>query len=296
MKRIYIILFVFLPMLTQAGVIMKRSGERLEDVIIKSVTDTEIIYEFNGIETTLPKSEVSAILYDDGRYEEIKSHKVESVESGASFIYDEQEAKRVAQEQRKLEAEEKRQQHEAAKAAALEKARIEEEQARIAKEQAQIEKERKLQDGQIHRISSNSWYYIDKYYTKKEINSIILSCPDAKAKYDDGHKWMVAGWSSAAGSVALLIIGSSMMAADTQVWYENGHQYRYSGEVWAAGLPLMLLGVCGIPTGITIAGIGHHRMNNSYKVFNNSCVAQQEPAISLNFGPTRNGLGLTLYF
>ena len=289
MKRIIIILLALLPMLAQAGVIMKRSGERLEDVTIKSVTDSEIVYELNGVETTLPKSEVSAILYDNGRYEEIKFPKAEAVEPVAAFVYDEQEEKRVAQEQKKLEAEEKHQQQAAEKAAALEKARAE-------KEQARMEEERKLQDGQIHRISSNSWYYIDKYYTKKEINNIVLSCPDAQIKYDNGHKWMVAGWSSAAGSVALLIIGSSMMAADTKVWYENGTQYRYSGEVWAAGLPFMLLGVCGIPTCIIIAGIGHHRMNNAYKVFNNSCAAQQEPAISLNFGPTNNGIGMSLNF
>lgn len=53
---------------------------------------------------------------------------------------------------------------------------MEEEQARLAKEQ-------EYQDGQIHRVSANSWYYIDKYYTKKEINSIILTeCPDARQR------------------------------------------------------------------------------------------------------------------
>ena len=58
-------------MLMQAGVIMKRSGERLEDVTIKSVTDSEIVYELNGQEIIVAKTDVSAILYDDGRYEEI---------------------------------------------------------------------------------------------------------------------------------------------------------------------------------------------------------------------------------
>ena len=73
MKRTIIILFALLPMLMYAGVIMKKSGDRIENVSIKSVTDTEVIYiAENGEETSILKSEVSAILYDDGRYEEIK--------------------------------------------------------------------------------------------------------------------------------------------------------------------------------------------------------------------------------
>ena len=70
MKKI-LIFFAILPTFLYAGVIVKQSGERLENVTIKSVTDSEIIYIINGDEATLPKSETSAILYDDGRYEEI---------------------------------------------------------------------------------------------------------------------------------------------------------------------------------------------------------------------------------
>lgn len=278
---------------------MKRSGERLEDVSIKSVTDTEIIYvDQNGTETTIPKSEVSAILYDNGRYEEIKSQAVTSMNKTQSAVatseaynppvevgpgakeynvcaygvyallyvpnskYDGtvveyriiykgqnetpefkylgttpfayltekmynnnftakgdpnfqnlkelnpfviENAKDVKKVEFRLsldgyktvivkpvydafvgggpvmfiplqnlkplkegEANEVPEisTDDAAKAAALEKARMEEEQARLAKEQ-------EYQDGQIHRVSANSWYYIDKYYTKKRL--IVLS-------------------------------------------------------------------------------------------------------------------------
>lgn len=70
MKKL-LIFFALLPTFLYAGVIVKQSGERLEDVTIKSITESEIIYIINRNETTLPKSEASAILYDDGRYEEI---------------------------------------------------------------------------------------------------------------------------------------------------------------------------------------------------------------------------------
>lgn len=309
MKRTIIILFALLPMLMQAGVIMKRSGERLEDVTIKSVTDSEIVYELNGQEVIIPKSEVSAILYDNGHYEEIKSHKAEAVEPVGAFVYDEQEAKRIAQEQKKLEAEEKRRQQAAEKAAALEKARAEEEQKRIAKEQARIEEERKLQDGQIHRINSNSWYYIDKYYSKKEITSIILTdCPDAQQYYKNAKKWAVGGWSGAGVGLAMTVVGGILVPIGIEnenYWWRNSNlsynEIRNRGaqafnSITLPGIIFLTVGSAGFVTSFTIACIGHHRMNNAYKIYNASCSGLQEPSLSLNFGPTSNGLGLTIMF
>ena len=72
MKRIILILFILLPIISYAGVIVKRSGERLEGVSIKTASGNDVIYVTKqGTQVTLSKSEVSAILYDDGRYEEI---------------------------------------------------------------------------------------------------------------------------------------------------------------------------------------------------------------------------------
>lgn len=56
---------------------MKKSGDRIENISIKSVTDNEVIYTAeNGHEMSILKSEVSAVLYDDGRYEEIRQNEV----------------------------------------------------------------------------------------------------------------------------------------------------------------------------------------------------------------------------
>lgn len=77
MKRTIIILFALLPMFLNAGVIMKKSGDRIENISIKSVTDNEVIYTAeNGNEMSILKSEISAVLYDDGRYEEIRQNEV----------------------------------------------------------------------------------------------------------------------------------------------------------------------------------------------------------------------------
>ncbi len=77
MKKIIIILFALLPMLMYAGVIVKQSGENIEDVTIKSITDTEILYvTADGKEASISKSQVSSVLYDDGRYEEIRQNEI----------------------------------------------------------------------------------------------------------------------------------------------------------------------------------------------------------------------------
>ena len=73
MKKLLVSLFALLPMFLFAGVIVKQSGENIEDVSVKSITDTEVLYVLqDGSEASIQKSEVSAVLYDDGRYEEIK--------------------------------------------------------------------------------------------------------------------------------------------------------------------------------------------------------------------------------
>ena len=73
MKRLILIVFVLFPILIQAGIIVKKSGEQIDNVTIKSVTDAEVEYKIsNGKSKTIPRSEVSAILYDDGRYEELR--------------------------------------------------------------------------------------------------------------------------------------------------------------------------------------------------------------------------------
>ena len=327
MKKSLLILFALLPTFLYAGVIMKQSGERLEDVTIKSVTNTEIVYVLNGTETTLPKSEVSAILYDDGRYEEFKTATYVSTEEPAVFNdYDikavrymqeakmrEAEARKLAQEQKKREAAEKKQAQEAAKLEALEKARFEAEEARLAKE-------REYQDGLIHKISSDQYYFIDNYYSKKNIQSLIITqCPDAQQYYNNAKKWVVGGWSGAGASCGLVIIGGILSGiGDANYWekywipeywvdwgggygYWEGGYYRERVNESAvtlhlAGIIMMSSGAACFITSLTIACIGHTRQDKIYEVYNSSCAQKKEPILSFNFGATRDGIGLTMHF
>lgn len=76
MKRLALILTV-LPCVVYAGVIVKTNGDRLEDVSIQSSENNVFVYvDEDGKQGSVPRSEVSAVLYDDGRYEEIKQEVV----------------------------------------------------------------------------------------------------------------------------------------------------------------------------------------------------------------------------
>lgn len=56
-----------------AGVIVPQNGNNIEDVSNVVVSSNEVSFVENGVSRSLPIDQVSAVLYDDGRYEEIKS-------------------------------------------------------------------------------------------------------------------------------------------------------------------------------------------------------------------------------
>lgn len=75
MKKIFVLLLGFIPMFLFAGVIMTTNDERIADVSIQSETDSAIVYMQDGVEKSIAIEQVSAILYDDGKYVEfVKQH------------------------------------------------------------------------------------------------------------------------------------------------------------------------------------------------------------------------------
>ena len=61
--------------LSFASVIVTTNGERIENVSIQNETNSAIVYLLNGIEKSIAIEQVSAILYDDGKYVEfVKQH------------------------------------------------------------------------------------------------------------------------------------------------------------------------------------------------------------------------------
>lgn len=69
------ILFFFLiifPLNIFAGLIILTTGNNIEDISNISIQEQLVLYQQNEKKMSLPIEEVSAILYDDGRYEEIQ--------------------------------------------------------------------------------------------------------------------------------------------------------------------------------------------------------------------------------
>lgn len=344
-KSIALIMFISCVDVALAqDIIALRDGKSIDNITIVSVTDQTITYLENSDTLSIPYESAQAILYANGRYEEMKTQKIILTEDNSEDVNtigvirktkeeeleekrlqkeqkareaeERKQAQKLALQQKKREEEERKQALEAEKAAALEQARFEQEQARLAKE-------REYQDGLIHRINANSWYYIDRYYTKKEIQSIIVtSCPDAQQYYNTAKKWVIGGWSGVGAGLAMVIVGSVLVPVGidtgepTGYWvdtysYTNewgylttvyGHyEYDYHSEdtflqFTLPGIIFLTTGCAAVIASTTIACIGHHRMNNAYKVYNTSCANKQEPSLSFNIGPTRNGISLTMRF
>lgn len=78
MKKIFVLLLGFIPMFLFAGVIMTTNDERIADVSIQSENDSTIIYLQNGVEKSIAIEQISAILYDDGKYMEFAKQYLES--------------------------------------------------------------------------------------------------------------------------------------------------------------------------------------------------------------------------
>lgn len=75
MKRILFIIGVILcaGCVLAQDIIVLKSGERIEHTKVQSITDRDITYVQNGNTISVPHNSVEAILYEDGRYEEIKA-------------------------------------------------------------------------------------------------------------------------------------------------------------------------------------------------------------------------------
>lgn len=404
MKRIIVILFALLPMFLNAGVIVKKSGERLEDISIKQVTDTEIVYiAANGEEISILKSDVSAILYDDGRYEEIRSntdntsyasavayggdvrefnvyafgnnmklcyvqdHKHDGAVVEYRVIYkgqqeepewiylgttpfayttssggknpmiskeaiDMAEIRPLAIENykqvKKVEFRLSQQGYQTVVVSPLMQVDFtgfyylislnklkpltgKQEDVVVGAsfveepvvETAKVDPYLQYQDGLIHKLSYNEFYFADSIYNKKDMQSLVITtCPAAEQYYNSAKKWVIGGWSGVGAGLAMVITGSVLTATATSPhmvyhpWFGYSYEYRTAPERIIPGIILLTVGCAGVVTSLSIACVGHHRMNNIQKAYNNSCASKQEPPLALNFGPTRNGMGMTLYF
>lgn len=75
MKRLlaFIITISCAGFILAQDIVVLKSGERIENVIVSSISDTTITYVTNGREHNVSNTKVGAILYADGRYVEMSN-------------------------------------------------------------------------------------------------------------------------------------------------------------------------------------------------------------------------------
>ena len=86
MIKVILLLLGFIPMFSFAGIIMTSSNERLEDVTITSETDSAIVYIQDDVEKSIAIEQVSAIVYDDGRYKEFSQNTFAGASNSGEYI------------------------------------------------------------------------------------------------------------------------------------------------------------------------------------------------------------------
>lgn len=72
-KQLLLLLCISISIVSLAGIIVTKNNGNIDGVSDITIYDYEVTYTENGTSKSLPIDQVSAVLYDDGRYEEITS-------------------------------------------------------------------------------------------------------------------------------------------------------------------------------------------------------------------------------
>lgn len=144
-----------------------------------------------------------------------------------------------------------------------------------------------------HSLHNQKWLGVKKYTygaTQMDEKAFRLFMQknnrEAYLKYMQSQQLIYAGWGTFGGGTLLWITGTATMAT----------MHKYDHNRWAAGVSMIVIGACAsIPVGIPLLCVGYTRQKNAIKMFNEQNSAQ-EPALSLNFQASQNGIGLALNF
>ena len=110
----------------------------------------------------------------------------------------------------------------------------------------------------------------------------------AYLKYMQGEQRRDAGW--------VMLIGGLIFSASGGVCIDYGSYYRnlYSHEVYVTGWIFSGIGIFSGLTSIPLLSVGYTRQKNAIKMFNEQ--NGKQPAVTLNFQSSQNGIGLALNF
>ncbi len=142
-----------------------------------------------------------------------------------------------------------------------------------------------------HSLHNQKWLGVKKYtYGTTQMDEKAFRMfmqknnRQAYMRYMQGEQLIYAGWGIIGGGILLGVAGTAIWCVDN---------FR---EAWIAGLTMILVGGCSsVGAGIPLLKAGNTRKKNAIEMFNEQN-SVQEPALSLNFQASQNGVGLALNF
>lgn len=308
MKKLFI-LFSLLPMILHAGIIMKHSGDKLEDITIISETETEITYIApDGQEASISKSEVSAVLYDDGRYEEIQ-YKQAEIGAQTEPIQEPKEELEIAVKETEQAIQKPLSIPDQSQKESYEKQIIPQDYSdEVAKvhEETFVEEHHKETKKEYNASYSNNFYdeiianeqalIIKGSMSKKEYGYFLQNnCPQAYAKYKSGRSLVKGGWASAIVGLVFLSSGIAMMKV-APVEYDYWDDYAYRPTVGKIGIGLLVGGVIGVAASVPMLTLGYINLSKADKIYGSRCASSNQNALSFNLTTGQNGLGIAMVF
>lgn len=83
---LFVLMLAVFSALSFASVIVTTNGERIENVSIQNETNSAIVYLLDGIGKSIAIEQVSAILYDDGRFKEFSQNTFAGASNSVEYI------------------------------------------------------------------------------------------------------------------------------------------------------------------------------------------------------------------
>lgn len=203
-----------------------------------------------------------------------------------------------AKEEQRLAQEKAREELRLAQEKARGELRLAQEQAKAEQDRILAEKKEKAKPLELFKVSNNDYVYQDSHLDRKAyVDFLQKNSPQAYKQYMKGRKLKAAGWTTfvlglaaAGGGTALYILGTEEGdgTQETSISQSSETKEILGFTLWGVGGGLVF-------TSIPILGVGYHKCNNAYKVYNSGLIAQNPPA-QLNLFVRRQEIGLAFAF
>lgn len=124
---------------------------------------------------------------------------------------------------------------------------------------------------------------------------LSLNCPEASIQFERGRSVRNVGWGLFGVGIGGMIFGGSGFTSfglPQEADYRDVKYLELRGQVKAFSWSLFGVGAACFASSVISLGVGYHKQNTAYKLYNKKCARELTVTPSIS----ENGLGLTLNF